>query len=231
MTTSSSTDFTVTRNQLIEGALRICGVVAPGETPTTAMYTGASEALNMLVKAWQSDGMPLWAMSEYTITLTDAVNSYTISPKLLKVTQALNRNTDTNIDIPMRIVTRDEYNRLGNKTTSGNPIIVWCNPNLDDTTVKVFPTPTAVEAADNTIILTYQKEFSDFDASTDTPEFPKEYFDALKFALASRLSYEYGMDVQDRKQLFEQAMMLKQDALSFGTEEGSVYFGVDTRRW
>jgi hypothetical protein len=195
------------------------------------MYTGASEALNMLVKAWQSDGMPLWAMSEYTITLTDATNSYTISPKLLKVTQALNRNTDTNIDIPMRIVTRDEYNRLGNKTTSGNPIIVWCNPNLDDTTVKVFPTPTAVEAADNTIILTYQKEFSDFDASTDTPEFPKEYFDALKFALASRLSYEYGMDAQDRKQLFEQSMMLKQDALSFGTEEGSVYFGVDTRRW
>jgi hypothetical protein len=231
MAISGSTDFSVTRDQLIEGALRICGVIAPGETPTTAMYTGASEALNMLVKAWQSDGMPLWAMSEYTITLTNGDNSYTISPKLLKVTQALNRNIDTNIDIPMRIVTRDEYNRLGNKTTSGNPIIVWCNPNLDDTTVKVFPTPTAVEAADNTIILTYQKEFSDFDASTDTPEFPKEYFDALKFALASRLSYEYGMDVQDRKQLFEQAMMLKQDALSFGTEEGSVYFGVDTRRW
>lgn len=231
MAISGSTDFSVTRDQLIEGALRICGVTAPGETPTTAMYNGASEALNMIAKAWQSDGMPLWAISEYTITLTADTSSYTISPKLLKVTQALNRNVDTNIDIPMRIVTRDEYNRLGNKTTSGNPIIVWCNPNLDDTTVKLYPTPTSVEEASNTIILTYQKEFSDFDASADTPEFPKEYYDALKFALASRLSYEYGVDIQDRKQLFEQAMILKNEALSFGTEEGSMYFGVDVRKW
>jgi len=231
MAISGSTDFSITRDQLIEGALRICGVIAPGETPTATMYTGASEALNMIAKAWQSDGMPLWAMSEYTLTLTDATSSYIISPKLLKVTQALNRNIDTNIDIPMRIVTRDEYNRLGNKTTSGNPILVWCNPNLDDTTVKVFPTPTSVEAADNTVILTYQKEFSDFDASSDTPEFPREYYDALKFALASRLSYEYGVDIQDRKQLFEQSMILKNEALSFGTEEGSMFFGVDVRKW
>ena len=231
MAISGSTDFTVTRNDLIEGALRICGVIAPGETPTSTMYTGASQALNMIVKAWQADGMPIWALAEHTLTLTTDTNSYTITPKLLKVTQALNRNGTTNIDIPMRIVTRDEYNRLGNKTSPGNPIIVWANPGLDSTVVKVYPRPTSVEAAANTVILTYQKEFSDFDASTDTPEFPKEFFDAIKFALANRLSYEYGMDVQDRKQLFEQAMLLKQDALSFGTEEGSIYFGVDTRRW
>jgi hypothetical protein len=231
MAISGSTDFSISRDQLIEGALRICGALAPGETPTTTQYTWAAEALNMVVKAWQSDGMPLWAMSEYTITLVDATNTYTITPKLLKVTQALNRNSDSNIDIPMRIVSRDEYNRLGNKTSSGNPIILWANPNLDNTTVKVYPTPTTVEAGNNTLILTFQKEFSDFDASADTPEFPKEYYDAIKFALASRLSYEYGMDVQDRKQIFEQALILKNEALSFGTEEGSVFFGVETRRW
>jgi len=231
MAISNSTDFSITRNELIAGALRICGVIAPGETPTAAMYTGGSEALNMIAKAWQSDGMPLWVMREYTLTLTNATSEYTITPKLLKVTQALNRNISTNVDIPMRILTRDEYNRLGNKTTSGNPILLWSNPNLTTTTVKVFPVPTTVEAAGNTLILTYQKEFSDFDTSSDNPEFPAEYFDALKFALASRLSYEYGLDVQDRKQLFEQAMILKGEALSFGTEEGSIYFGVDVRRW
>jgi hypothetical protein len=231
MTISGSTDFSITRDQLIEGALRICGVIAPGETPSALQYTGAAEALNMIVKAWQSDGMPLWAISEHTITLIAGTNTYSITPKLLKVTQAINRNSDSSIDIPMRIVTRDEYNRLGNKTSAGNPILLWANPNLDSTTVKVYPTPTTVEAADNTLILTYQKEFSDFDTSTDTPEFPKEYYDAIKFALASRLSYEYGMDIQDRKQLFEQALILKVEALAFGTEEGSVYFGVETRRW
>jgi hypothetical protein len=131
----------------------------------------------------------------------------------------------------MRIVTRDEYNRLGNKTTSGNPILISVIPNLTDTTVKVYPRPTSVEAAANNIVLVYQKQFDDFDSSTDNPEFPNEFFDALKFALASRLSYEYGLDVQDRKQLFEQSMILKADALSFGTEEGSMFMAVDNRRW
>lgn len=231
MATSGSTDFNVTRNQLIEGALRICGVIAVGEAPTDAMYYTASEALNMIVKAWQADGMPVWATKEYTLTLTTDTSSYTISPKLLKVIQAYNHNTSTNIDIPMRIITREEYNRLGNKTTSGNPILLLAIPNLTDTTVKVYPRPTAVEAAANTVVLVYQKQFDDFDADTDNPEFPSEFFDALKFALANRLSYEYGVDTVDKKQLFEQSIILKTDALGFGTEEGSMYLGVDIRRW
>jgi hypothetical protein len=231
MTISSSYDFSVTRNEIIASALRVIGAIAPGETPTTAMYDGGAQALNMIVKAWQADGMPVWVMSQYTLPLVDATNSYSITPKLLKVVSAFNRNTTTNIDIPMRVVTQDEYNRLGNKSTSGNPVQIWAQPLLDTTTIKVYPTPTSVEAAANTILITYQKQFSDMDASTDTLEFPQEYFDAVKFALANRLSFEYGMDIQDRKQLLEQAMILKQDALSFGTEEGSVFFGVDVRRW
>lgn len=231
MTISSSYDFSVTRDDIIASALRIIGAIAPGETPTTAMYTSGSQALNMIVKAWQADGMPVWVMSQYTLTLVDATNSYSITPKLLKVISAFNRNTSTNIDIPMRVVSQDEYNRLGNKSTAGNPIQIWAQPLLDTTTVKVYPTPTAVEAAANTILITYQKQFSDMDSSSDTLEFPQEWFDAIKFALANRLSFEYGMDIQDRKQLLEQAMILKQEALSFGTEEGSVFFGVDVRRW
>lgn len=231
MTISSSYDFSVTRDEIIASALRIIGAIAPGETPTTAMYTSGSQALNMIVKAWQADGMPVWVMSQYTLTLVDATNSYSITPKLLKVISAFNRNTSTNIDIPMRVVSQDEYNRLGNKSTAGNPIQIWAQPLLDTTTVKVYPTPTAVEAAANTILITYQKQFSDMDSSSDTLEFPQEWFDAIKFALANRLSFEYGMDIQDRKQLLEQAMILKQEALSFGTEEGSVFFGVDVRRW
>lgn len=231
MATSNSTDFNVTRDQLIAGALRIVGAIAQGETATADMVSNASEALNMLAKSWQADGMPLWVMREYSLTLVDGTNTYTVSPKLLKVVQAFNHNSSTNVDIPMRIITREEYNRLGNKTSEGNPIQVFCNPNLTSTEVKVFPTPGSTEATYNTIKLIYQKQFDDFDSASDNPEFPNEFFDALKFGLANRLSYEYGMDVNDRKQLAEQAMLLKLDALSFGTEEGSFFVGADMRNW
>lgn len=226
MTTSNSTNFSTSRNELIAGALRIIGAVAQGETPTTAQYTEGAEALNMLCKAWMADGMPLWVTREYTMSLIASTNSYIPSTKMMKVLQAYNHNLTTNIDIPMRIITRDEYNRLGNKTSSGNPIQLLHIPGRTTSEIKVFPSPTSIEAAQNRIILTYQKPYDDLDASSDEPEFPSEWFDALKFGLASRLAPEYGMTLTDRKQLLQESMLLKTEALGFGSEEGSIYFGV-----
>lgn len=231
MATSGDTTFNVTRDQLINGALRIVGAIAQGETPTAQMVTDASEALNMIVKAWQADGMPLWVTKEYQLTPIAGQNTYTVTPKMLRVIQAWNRDSTSNVDIPMRVVTRDEYNRLGNKTSTGKPIQVYHNPNLADSTVKLYPNPDSNSATSNKIFLVYQKPFDDFDTSTDNPEFPSEYFDALKFALASRLSFEYGMEPNDRTQLMQQSTILKLEALSMGTEEGSMFFTADKRTW
>lgn len=231
MALSGNTDFAITRDQLIIGALRVVGAIAQGEVPTTVQITEAGEALNMLIKSWQAMGMSIWVTKEYPLTLLNGVSTYVPTTKLLKVIQAFNRNTITKIDIPMRILTRDEYNRLGNKTSTGNPIQLYHEPQLTTSSVKVFPVPSAVEAGQNTIIMVYQKEFDDMDTGTDNPEFPHEFFDALKFGLASRLSFEYGMELADIKNLQMQAEMLKQDALSFGTEEGSMYLQVDVRYW
>lgn len=231
MATSGSTDFNVTRDQVIAGALRLCGALGQGETPTATQVSEAAEALNMLVKAWQADGMPLWVIKNYTLTLVSGTNTYTISPKLLKVIQAFNHNTQTNIDIPMRIVTRQEYNVLGNKTSSGNPIQVFSSPELTNTVVKVFPTPDSTSASQNQIVLVYQKQFDDLDSASDNLEFPNEWFEAVKYGLATRMAGEYGVSLDDRRQLLNEANMIKQEALSFGTEEGSFFFQADRKDW
>lgn len=62
MATSGSTDFSVTRDDIISRALRLIGAIAQGESPTTEQLNEAAIALNGLVKAWQADGMPLWAL-------------------------------------------------------------------------------------------------------------------------------------------------------------------------
>lgn len=54
MATSGSTDFSVSRDDIIKRALRIIGVLAQGETPTTNQTTEAAVALNGLVKAWEA---------------------------------------------------------------------------------------------------------------------------------------------------------------------------------
>ena len=83
----------------------------------------------------------------------------------------------------------------------------------------------------NQIIITYQKQYDDLDTSTDEPEFPSEWFDALKFGLAHRLAPEYGMEINDRRQLQQEALLLKQEALNNGLENGSFFFQADMRTW
>jgi len=230
LATSGSYDYTQTRDDIIKRALRLVGALAQGETPTTDQVTEAAVALNGLVKAWQADGMPLWAIKEVTVPFVLDTSSYSLSsPRPLKVLQAWNRNTASDVDIPMRIVTKDEYNRLGNKTSAGNPIQVFYDPSLGTGVLHVFPVPTSNEVSNNELHLVYQAPFADFDASTDTPDFPQEWFDAVTYGLATRLAPEYGLPIPDRKTLWQEMTIIKQDALNFGLEEGSLFFQVDRR--
>jgi hypothetical protein len=238
MATSSSTNFAVTRDDIIKGALRLCGALGLGETPSADQVTEASESLNMLVKAWQADGMALWARGEYTLGLTLDAKSYTIGTGLavniakpLKITQAILHDTQTNVDIPMRIITRDEYLRLGNKSTNGQPIQIYYDPQRDSGVLYVYPPANSSAVSYKQIKFTYQKPYEDFDASTDNPDFPQEWYEALKYGLASRLAGEYGISMDDRKQLMQEAILIKNEALSFGTEEGSFWLVPDYRKY
>jgi hypothetical protein len=238
MTTSNSSDFSISRDNIIKGALRLVGALAIGETPTADQVTEASEALNLLVKSWQADGMPLWARGSYDLPLTLGTAMYTIGtgqtvniPKPLKITQAILHDTSSNVDIPMRIITRDEYLRLGNKTIQGQPIQIYYDPKRDTGELYVFPPANSATVTYKQIRFTYQKPFEDFDASTDTPDFPQEWYEALKYGLATRLAGEYGITLEDRNQLLKEAMLIKEGALGFGTEEGSFFITADYRKY
>ncbi len=238
MATSGSTNYATDRNTLIKGALRICGAIAQGETPTSDQYTEAAEALNYLTKAYMAEGMPLWAIKQYTVTLTNAAATYNIgegqtvnTPKPMKIIQAFLHNTSTSLDIPLTIVTRDQYNLLGNKTQAGQPVQIFYEPLRTYGVLHVYPVPDTTVASDRNIVIVYQRPFEDFDTSTDEPDFPQEWFDALKFGLADRLAPEYGVPIEDRNDIKSRARQLKDEALSFGTEEGSMYFQVERRGW
>lgn len=236
MSTSGSTNYSTSASLIISGALRIVGAISQGESPTASQSSEALEALNLLVKALEAEGMPLWAIKQTNITLINAVNAYYIGlnytiniPKPLKVVGAFLHNTSTLIDIPMRIVTRQEYNLLGNKTSQGQPVQVFYEPQGVYGVLHTFPTPDLASQTDRQITIVYQRPFEDFDATTDEPDFPQEWYDALKHLLADRIAPEYGVEITVRNDLTRRAMQLKQEALNFGLEEGSIYFAVERR--
>ena len=80
MTTSGSVDFSSTRSNLIEDALRKCGVLREGVSASANQLTTGARALNLWIKSPQVDGMPLWAIKEGAIFPIHDVNSVTLGP-------------------------------------------------------------------------------------------------------------------------------------------------------
>jgi len=237
----SSYNYTVTRDEIIKRALRLIGVVAQGETPTVTQTDEAAKALNGLVLAWQADGMPLWAIKTHTMPLVQNKKKYVFGttqvppevgiPKPLKVMQAWYHNIPSNVDVPLRLVTQQQYDMLGNKEVKGLPVQLWYHPDKDTGTLTVYQVPDSYTEQNITISFVYQAPFSTFDASPDVPDFPQEWYDAVTYGLATRLAPEYGVPLNDRKTLWQEMSIIKQEALNFGLEEGSLYFQVERYGW
>ncbi len=82
MTTSGTIVFRSTRDELIQGALRLCKAIDPENTgatiPTAAQVTNAAEALNMMVKTWETEGLQLWERKYGVIFPQKAQQVYTL---------------------------------------------------------------------------------------------------------------------------------------------------------
>jgi hypothetical protein len=234
MATSGSTDFSLTRDDLIRQALLDVGAIDEGQTPSATQVSDASMKLNMISKFWHADGMPLWAMKQTSFALT-AATSYTIgvgqtisTPRPIRVYSAFLRDTSAtpDTDTPINILTRDEYNSLSSKSTEGRPIGLFYDPQGGATafgTIYLWPKPDTTAIANCSCFVTYQRPFEDFDAASDTPDFPQEWFLPLQVFLTWAISYQYGMPRSDRDDLLLKAVNLKMEVLNAGMEEGSVY--------
>jgi hypothetical protein len=241
VTTSLSTNYSTTRDTIIARALRICGTIGQGETPSAVAVTETAEALNDLVKQLATDGMPLWKVKVMTAFAFTATQTYNIGigstvnqTAPLKVIQAWTRdNTVASLplDSPMLVVTNQDYNFMGSKLATGRPNQVWYNPpgagiiTVSDLVgvLTVYPLPDANSITNLTCVLVAHLPFDDFDASTDIPDFPSYWYNAIKWLLAADIAYENGVGLAERSMIAKRADAHKQAALSFGSEEGSMF--------
>jgi hypothetical protein len=231
MSTSGTTTWSLQRDAIINAALRKIGVISDGSGAQGNDLTNGAEALNALIKGFQVDGMPIWAIKEYTLTTVANQSSYDIGigrtiniPAPLKVIQAYRIESSGSAQIPMNVYNHYDYNILPVNAASGEPVNLFYQPFATYGTLKLWPTPSD---SNTTITLIYQRPFEDMVSSTDDVDFPSYWTEAIIFGLAWRLSYEYGTPLQDRQEIQKAAEFFHAQALSFGTEEGSVYFQPD----
>ena len=232
MSTSGTTTWKLNRNEIIYAALRKLGVLSGGSTPEAYQVTDGTQALNAMIKAFETDGMPLWSIKSYTFTVTTGTAAYNIGPsqtfntnKPLKVIQAWRNDSTSYSNVPMNIYTNYNYAILPLVNSSGTPVNLYYQPLRDYGVINLWPKPSD---STTTITLRYQTPFEDMTSSTDDIDFPSEWTEAIIYGLAHRLSPEYGIPLQDRQLLAKEAEFFHEKALSFGTEEGGIFFQPDT---
>ena len=227
MTTSANTSYESNRDNLIKAAMRKCGVLAEGETPSTEAYTNGTQALNNIVLRFATLGMPLWKRTELPVTLVLSTKDYTI-PNSLKVAQVVLKDTTGGTQYELINKSRYDYNRLPT-TTTGLPVHWTFNPNLENGTLSIWPAPDSGAVSTKTLTVVYQKEFDGFVSSTDTPDFPAYWTDAIIYELAVNLSPEYGVPLMDRQQLKAEAKMYLEQAQGYGDEDTSLFVQPEMR--
>src|SRR3990167_9187035 len=79
MATSGSTNYTQTRNEIIQDALALIGVYGIGRTISAEDTNFTSNMLNKMIKTYHAQGLHLWAKEEGYLFVADNTGSYTLS--------------------------------------------------------------------------------------------------------------------------------------------------------
>jgi hypothetical protein len=153
----------------------------------------------------QTDGTRFWTTvsgspSGTTCTLTSGLSVgaaagatvFSYQTKLIKPLRVLDgftRQIEGN-DVPHLMISREQYNRFGMKSSAGTSIQAYYDSQRDSGNYYVYPTTQDVS---NLIYIEFQKPFDDMSGSTQNMDVPQEWIEAIKWGLAMRLAPEYGV--------------------------------------
>lgn len=212
---------TQTVRDIITDALLDLEVGSIGLDADATLAAHAVRVLNRLMKSWQlNDDAPAFMKASQSLALTTAA-SYTLNPERpVRILSA--RFKRGGQEIPMIRLTRDEYDNLPVKTTTGTPTQFYYDRQKEDALFYVWPV--LASASGETVEITYEREFEDVDIN-DTIDPPGEWWDVAVLQLASRLVHAYGSEAA-KQSIPMRAEMAMNKALGASVDGESVYFSV-----
>lgn len=161
-------------------------------------------------------------------TSGNQVYTYTASTdriqRPLRIIEANTKDVTDSTSVEIDIYGRSDYYALSNKTTESTPNLVYYDPELSTGTIYVWP---RFEDGETVIEFTYHRPFQDFDASSDEPDFPQEFYLPIMLELAAMLGPKNGVSIEERAALFKEAGAYYELAYYTVAPEGSMYIEID----
>ena len=196
MALSGVRSFTLTKDDIIRGALRNIGAISNTQSISADQYNEASDVLNKMVKSWQSKSVFLWCEEWVEKVLTSDVSSFVVEADILSIRKVLLKVDDDDDVRELKMLSNLDYEKISDKTITGEPFKSSVKMGLTHS-IYLYPMTDGVY----TIRYLAEKKLQDFDTITNNADFPSNWMLALEFGLAFLLSYKYNLPIEEKRNL------------------------------
>lgn len=210
---------------------------------TVAAITGisANDALGVEL----DDGTVHWttvngAPSGSTVTATTGLASaassgnnvyaYTTTNRItrpIRVVQAHRVESSSSNEVEINIVDRTVFEALPTKTTEGNPIQLYYDPQGSPGSPGIINIWPRFPDGDTYIRFTYHRPPSDFDGANDEPDIPQEWYLYLVYSLTQAMIPMSGATMDKVAKINSLSKMYREMAISSNQVETSTIFQPD----
>ena len=183
----------------INGALRLIGMLAEGETPSAATAQDSLSALNQMIDSWNTERLSVFSTQDQVFTWTPNQIHRTLGPTgdfvgnrpILLDDSTYFKDPTNGISFGIKIINQQQYDGIAVKTvTSTYPQVMWINMDYPNIDMYVCPVPTkALEW--HFISVT---ELDQPASLSTTLAFPPGYLRAFKYNLACEIANEFGVE-------------------------------------
>jgi hypothetical protein len=186
-----------TAGDIINGSLRLLGVLAEGEVPSAETSQDALRAMNQMIDSWNTERLSVFSTQDQVFTWPAGLISRTLGPSGDFVGNRPIQLDDstyfvdpgTGVSYGIKIINQQQYDGIAVKTvTSTFPQVIWLNMNYPDIEMYIYPRPTRA--------LTWH--FISVDELTQPATlatnltFPPGYLRAFRYNLACEMAPEFG---------------------------------------
>jgi hypothetical protein len=188
-----------TAGDIINGSLRLLGVLAEGETPSAETSQDALRAMNQMIDSWNTERLSvfstqdqvfIWPAGQLSRTLGPSGDFAGLRPVLLDDSTYF-LDPGTGVSYGIKFINQQQYNGIAVKTvTSTYPQVIFVNNTFPDIEMYVYPRPTrALEWHFVSV-----EKLSEPATLATTLHFPPGYLRAFRYNLACELAPEFGTE-------------------------------------
>ena len=188
-----------TANDQINGALRLIGQLAEGETPSAATSQDSLTAMNQMLDSWSAERLSVFSTQDQVFSWLPGLINRTLGPtgdfvgnRPVLLDDATYFKDPTNgISFGIKIINQQQYDGIAVKTvTSTYPQVIWLNMDMPNMDMYIYPVPTK----------TLEWHFISV-TELDQPAtlatelvIPPGYLRAFRFNLACEIAAEFGVE-------------------------------------